>query len=272
MTVETRTVRRPSAAELQLAWRALTNGEYAPGGPHRPVTDQRWTPVAGETVVPLLGRPGSFGATTVAVALATVAAMIAEAGARVVECCPPSGSGLAAAADAELGVDSSGWIRGRRGQVLLDRCPASVTEPAAIPPPPTGVAGLTVVDVCWDPTVVLTGGGWLAHLLRGAPTVVAVCPSAAPAFRQLDVLADLLPSARLLVVSVGTSMQFWPAAVRRSVGPVAEAALADGRVVRVPIARRWAARGLTADPLPSWMLAPAARLRRLIPEPEGPLT
>ena len=31
MTVETRAVRRPSAAELQQAWRALTSGEYAVG-------------------------------------------------------------------------------------------------------------------------------------------------------------------------------------------------------------------------------------------------
>ena len=143
MTVETRAVRRPSAAELQQAWRALTSGEYAVGsanggyavsGTNSTGRSAGWVPAAGESVLPLIGCPGSFGATTVAVAIATVAGERS----RVVECCPPAASGLAAAADAELGVDGSGWRRGRRGGVVLDRC-ADIAQSVPDVPATSGV-------------------------------------------------------------------------------------------------------------------------------------
>ena len=273
MTVETRAVRRPSAAELQQAWRALTSGEYALGSANggyavssnRAGSPAGWVPAAGETVLPLFGCPGSFGATTVAVAIATVAGERS----RVVECCPPAASGLAAAADAELGVDGSGWRRGRRGGVVLDRCADIAQSVPDVPPPAECDAGLTVVDVCWDPTVVLASSSWLADVVRRAPTVVAVAAATAPALRQLDVLAALLHPVRLLVVAVGQPVRRWPAAGRRTVGPVAEAALVEGRLVTVPIVRRWAATGLTADPLPARILTAVAPLLPFILDREG---
>ena len=274
MTVETRAVRRPSAAELQQAWRALTSGEYAVGransgyavsGTNSTGRSAGWVPAAGESVLPLIGCPGSFGATTVAVAITTVAGERS----RVVECCPPAASGLAAAADAELGVDGSGWRRGRRGGVVLDRCADIAQSVPDVPPPAECDAGLTVVDVCWDPTVVLASSSWLADVVRRAPTVVAVAAATAPALRQLDVLAALLQPVRLLVVAVGRPVRRWPAAARRTIGPVAEAALTEGRLVTVPIVRRWAATGLTADPLPARILTAIAPLLPFILDREG---
>ena len=110
------TTRPVAVEELLRAWHAVQDGAFrhparpqdvAPATPiatvAMPKPAERWTPTSGELVVPVVGAAGSCGATTVALALATVV----EGRARVVECASASLSGLAAASTAELGADGA---------------------------------------------------------------------------------------------------------------------------------------------------------------------
>ena len=114
-----------SVDELKRAWSALQAGRFRtragairePGQPAPPPAGNRWEPGLGERVLPVIGCVGSCGASTIALALAGSAAFPA----RVVECSSVTASGLVAASTAELGLHESGWTRGTRDGVLLER-------------------------------------------------------------------------------------------------------------------------------------------------------
>lgn len=117
-----------SVGELQRAWHAVTDGQFrrAAGDlPARDATRRRRAPVGQDhpvwdpaaPVLPVLGCHGSAGCSTVAVAIATVPADPV----RVVEASPAGSSGLTGFPTAELGPTGTGWVRGHRDQVVLDR-------------------------------------------------------------------------------------------------------------------------------------------------------
>ena len=70
-----------SVAELREAWRAIEAGEFAHGPRSAPTARSAatvWTPAPSERVVAVVGCAGGVGASTVALALATAAAVPAR--------------------------------------------------------------------------------------------------------------------------------------------------------------------------------------------------
>lgn len=122
-----------SVDELRRAWSAIQAGRFRVGAgetgdqrePASPPTRKGWEPCPEERVLPVIGCAGSCGASTIALALAYAAAVPA----RVVECSSVTASGLAAASTAELGPHESGWTRGTRDGVLLERASDVLEHP-----------------------------------------------------------------------------------------------------------------------------------------------
>lgn len=257
-----------------------------------------WTPGPGEQVLPVVGCGGSCGASTVAVALATTA-LSACAGpdrehddpprvghgggwdaARVVDCGSLAASGLVAASASELGRDASGWWRGTRGDVVLQRGDGYVAGPDTVPPPgPIPVPGpghrrLTVLDVGWHLEQVLHHPCWLRTTLRTASHVVLVTTATVPGLRRLEVHLDLLSNPtewstgssagsdvpRAVVVVLGPPRRRWPRAVAHSLGTRSRALEGQGQLTIAPHDRRLAVSGLDPAPLPAKLLRTATGL------------
>lgn len=160
--------------ELRRAWLAVQDGRFratrTTAREAHPDDRQAWRPA--EVVLPIVGSVPQAGATTLALAVATVAAP-----ARVVEYAMPTASGLAAAATAELGSTDAGWTVGRRDQVHLARAGGHHSAVNELPPPDAAPDGtsLTVLDV-GDHLGRLGGSSavWLSASLNAAPQVVLV--------------------------------------------------------------------------------------------------
>jgi len=266
------TTRPVAVEELRRAWLAVQAGDFRQPASHRrtpvpaspsfveprtPPFTQAWTPASGERVVPVVGAAGSCGATTVALALATVV----EGRARVVECASASASGLAAASTAELGADDHGWVHGTRDHVQLDRADGVRPTPDTLPhPSPVAIPVTTVVDVGCQLEQLLVGHGWLTGLLADAPTVVVVARATVPGLRRLESALHLLDADRTLAAVVGPPRRRWPRPVAHSVGDHTQALIDAGRLVEVPEDRTLAVHGLTPQPLPAGLLAAAGVL------------
>lgn len=285
-----------SVEELKRAWYAVQAGDYR-RPPSRPLHHTRpleedlgtagvaeaastpWTPAAGEWVLPVVGVAGSVGASTVALALA----MTATQPARVIECCSPAASGLAAASTAELGfrgngtvdAESARWRQGSRDQVLIERTSGLLTgvEDLPAPTPAQHVDQLTILDAGWDAAHLTTAAGWLSSTVRTAPVLVVVTRATVPAFRRLEAtleLLDLYPSPRtgrgtdrIALAVVGAPRKKWPRGVAHSAGPAVRDLLCDRtgtRVVEIPHDRSLAVNGVDSRPLPEALTAAAARL------------
>ena len=121
-----------AVSELQAAWHAVQAGQFRTGSPRSidappaaTLSRLSWQPPG--RVFPVVGAHRGAGSTLVALAIAT-----AHGGpAHLVECAPTVGSGLVAAATAELGTVGP-WSRGTRGHVVLDRL---ITAPEMLPTP-----------------------------------------------------------------------------------------------------------------------------------------
>ncbi|MDQ3485483.1 MAG: hypothetical protein M3445_08790, partial [Actinomycetota bacterium] len=222
------TSRPVAVVELQRAWTAVRAGDFrhtqdrtAPSRPGKPdihrdvdrdvehghaqVVDvvpaegaasasAVWAPATGERILPVVGSAGSVGASTVALALATASANREEAPeavrSRVVECCSATSSGLAAASTAELGRNDSGWVRGTRERVLIERAGEVLVSAAHVPTPATvsddqvddrdAAAGVTVLDTGWETGQLMATVCWLRDAVRRAPTVVVVARPTMP--------------------------------------------------------------------------------------------
>lgn len=242
-----------SVDELQRAWRSVQAGEFRHPDSRRLPSAARarvWTPSADEGVLLVAGSAGSVGATTVAVALAT-----SKGGpARVVECSPAAASGLAAASVTELGMDASGWVRGARGDVLLERCdPAwGATDDLPVPGKSDGPT-FTVVDLGWRPLA-----GWRARALADARVLVAVTRATVPGLRRLETqLASVGPGRRVVAAVVGLPRKRWPRALHSALGALARALDGEGLVVTVSEDASLAVHGITPAPLPAPVLAAA---------------
>ena len=243
-----------SVVELRGAWRAVQAGEFTRGSRRPTLTAEgsanAWMPSQGERVVAVVGCAGGVGASTVAVALATATGVPA----RVVECCPPLGSGFSAAANAELGVDGA-WRRGSRGVVLLER---RTSASPVVPAPASSPVEWTILDVAWT-ALADPGISWLAALLRTLDEVVLVTNATVPGFRRLESCADLLGRDALGVV-VGPTARRWPSPVKvAAAGMPTRVRLAD-----FPLDPRLQVTGLTPDPLPAPLLKAAQTVLALV--------
>lgn len=268
----TGTPTRPVALEeLRRAWLAVQSGDFRhQTKAHRPApvasapSGTVWTPASGERVVPVVGAAGGSGATTVALALVTTVG----GRARLVECCPASQTGLAAASTAELGVDALGWLHGSRDQVLLERADGARPMMDPVPlPAPIATPAVTVVDAGSQLDQLLDGSGWLTAMLAGAPVVVVVARANVPGLRRLECALHLLGEGRAVAAVVGPPLRRWPREVRHSVGALTAGLMDARRLVEIPEDHRLAVQGLTPNPLPGPLLSAAASLLALT---EGP--
>jgi hypothetical protein len=254
-------------AELRRAWQAAANGQFRRAGSSgdasfQPAGPLAWSPSAGERVVSVVGCAGSCGASTVALALASSAG----GPARLVECCPPTASGLAAAPTAELGAKPSGWTEGTRGDsLLIQRVSDPISRPAEVPlPSPAGSARLTVLDVGWPVGPLLSTPCWLKDHIRNSSTVVVVTVATLPGLRRLEAVLPLLGPGALAAAVVGPPLRRWPTALLHSTGAGYRGLRESGRLVVFPYDRRLAVHGLDATPLPAPLLVAARTLRELV--------
>jgi hypothetical protein len=258
-----------SVDELKRAWCAVQAGRFRSGATHdmrqpaAPPAGKGWEPGPGERVLPVIGCAGSCGASTIALALADASA----APARVVECSSVTASGLAAASTAELGLHESGWRRGTRDGVLLERAGDVLVSIAEVPTPstPDRPIGLTVLDVGWEIGQVLTTPAWLVAQVRSADLVVLVTTATVPGLRRLEGALELLAGTSTCAAVIGPKRKKWPRPVGYSAGPLTRALEAAGCLVDVPQDRALAITGLDATPLPAPLLDAAATLLRLLP-------
>jgi hypothetical protein len=271
----TQTIGAPRSAvsvdELKRAWNAVQAGRFRTGtGATRdlrelasPSAGKAWEPGPGEQVVPVIGCAGSCGASTVSLALAGAAAMPA----RVVECSTAGASGLAAASTAELGLHESGWTRGTRDGILLERAGNVLVSIQEVPTPsvPDRPIALTVLDIGWEIGQVLATPGWLGGQVRGADLVVLATTATVPGLRRLEGALDLLAGTSTCAAVIGPRPKKWPRPVACSAGPRTRALETAGRLVDVPEYRALAITGLDTTPLPASLLAAAATLLRLLP-------
>ena len=263
--------RRPhSLEELKRAWRALEAGEFraspsAATGTRSQDAHARaaeWIPAAGERTLAVLGCSGSVGASTIALATA----MNAPGPVRVVECCSVTSSGLAAASTAELGMHSSGWRRGTRDHVLLERTSEILAGADEVPAPieTEHETQLTILDIGWEAGQLLATECWLADAVRGADQVVLVTSATVPGMRRLEGTLHLLAGTRepeqIVVAVVGPRRKKWPKAVEHSGGPAVRSALAGERCVEIPEDRELAVTGLDSRPVPAPLVAAARQL------------
>lgn len=203
----------------------------------------RWGP---EWVAVVAAHAGA-GASSVAL-MVTDALSAAGRPTRLVEVADPTWSGLVAAADAELGVDTSaGWRRGRRGRAVLYR---RARRGPLVGWPVGGDGGMTVADLG------LPAAGDVERLARHRPRLVVVCRTTVPGARRAAGLLGQLAypgGAPLVVAAVG--VRHWPGPVTAAGGRELRRLKAAGRVVAVPLDRRLQTTGLTADPLSRPLLA-----------------
>lgn len=227
-----------------------------------------WRDADGAVVLVLAGHAGA-GASMVALALAE--ALTAHRPVQLVEYAEPLRSGLAAASSIELGLDETGWRRGRRGQLDIARLARPAPVGKLPPPPADGKADrLLVVDPGWPLTAALQHADRCERFDPGQ-RVVVVTRLTVPAVRQTEHLLSALgpqACAGASVAAVGPNR--WPRAVDASHGPNLSTLWSDGRVVRIPMDARLEASGLTADPLPKVVATAGRELATLLVPPDAP--
>lgn len=247
-----------TVGELQRAWRAIRAGGFADAA--RPVV---WR--AAEPVLVVLGAHGQSGASTLALALASAAAP-----ARVVECASAASSGLVAASTAELGAsEDGGWLRGTRGEVLIERNAVPAVGPVDVPRPLAAdrPLSLTVVDLGWAPAHLLSVPSWLCGLVLGARCVVVTATATVPGLRRLETTLTLLPGQVCVAAVLGPPVRRWPKQVAASAGPLTRDLIAAQRVVGVPELAAVRVAGVTPEPLSRALLAAAEEVLRAAGEP-----
>lgn len=246
-----------TVVELQRAWRALRAGVFAdppPSDAAAHLVPRVWVPEPAERVLPVVGATRGAGATVLALALATVAAP-----ARVVECTGLVTAGLVAAPTAELGV-RGGWVRGSRTDVIIERLQDIWTDPTRVPFPPLldRISRLTVLDVSWDPTLLIATPTWLTHVLADAPAVVVVGTATVPGLRRLENTVDALGFARCVATILGPPIRRWPRTL--ALGTHLKGLAAASRLLELPVVPRLQLAGVDADGLPASLLAAAQRV------------
>lgn len=217
-----------------------------------------WQPRYDESVVAVAGTAGSVGATTVSLALASVAALTGSA--RIIECAPARCSGLTAAAEAELGTGRGGWARGQREGVTLIRH-SSTSSIDAVPPPAEEDETFTVLDIG---SLLTDRPGERSIAADIASRWVLVARASVPCLRQLELVLDLALAHSPALAIVGTSPRRWPTRLASAVQPRTRALLESGRVATFRHDKHLALTGLTPDPLPRHIAASARTLLTIL--------
>ncbi len=236
------TVREALTRKARLAIQPPGGGLYA------------WQPRWDETVLAVCGVTGSVGATTVSLAVASVALLTGPA--RLIECAPPSRSGLVAAADSELGAGRGGWSRGQRDELTLIRRSAESLFDAP-PPPPEEDGMFTVLDAGDLLTERPAPQSFAAEVVSGW---VIVAKASVPCLRQLELVLDRSPAHSPILAIIGAPPGRWARPLVSAIQPRTRALIEAGRSVTFRHDRRLAMTGLTPDPLPNHMTASARRL------------
>lgn len=268
-----------SVAELQRAWHAVQAGHFR-AGTGEPVPERRlfedptgavraelcWTPST--PVLPVLGCHGACGATTLAVAVATVL----DRPVRVIEAAPAGSSGLTGFATAELGDTGAGWVRGRRDQIILDRLGTGDGRPDQVPVPDPGSRelALQVLDTAGTGRLALSAG-WVRSTVLGAERLVLVTTATVPGLRGLERVLDELGTCprRVAVAVQGPRRRRWPREVTACAGPRTQALLEQAEV-QVPHDPGLPVRGLDTSPLPRGVLSAATTITHLLQLPGSP--
>ena len=271
------TTSRPAVSvdELKRAWRAVQAGGFRNGTDGRAIRSQpptatvdvEWIPAAGERTIAVLGSAGTVGTSTVALALG----LAAPEPVRVVECCSAAASSLAAASTAELGLHPSGWRRGKRDHVLLERTSDELVYVGEVPAPiPIETTDqLTILDIGWHPSQVLATGCWLKDATHAADGLVVAAPVTVPGFRRLEAALELLGNERAVVALVGPRRKKWLRGVEQSAGRLMRRALDADRWVEIPEDRGLAVMGLDSRAIPGPVVDAARQLLdhlRLFPD------
>lgn len=252
-----------AVSELQAAWRAVQAGQFGAGtrlaqpgaAPTQPSGELTgWDP-PGEVVL-VVGAHRGAGATTLALAICTAA----TGPAHLVECAPTVGSGLVAAATAELG-QVGPWLRGTRGLVVLDR----LRQPAPhrdtpLPRPVRQGIGLTVLDPARDVAELLADEDWVAHRVRAAQAVVLATTATIPGVRRLEAAIDQLAPRAVVAAVLGPPRGRWPRPVASSTGPLTRELASTGRLVTIPHCRALAVGGVSAACLPTGVVTAAGEV------------
>lgn len=239
-----------SVDELKRAWGAVASGEFRVGATavRDRVRSKAWQP--DEPVIVVAGTAGRVGASTVAIALATVA----DRDVRVIECSPAHRTGMMIASTSELGVDEFGWRRGARDSITIERTTASFARPSDVPLPAPTPCELTIIDIGWDLTQLFDEDSWLAATVGSVPLVL-VCVATVPGIRALDASLRLIGHRDDVVCAVvGPPRRKWAPVlnlVADSVGVVDD----SGRLFAIPEDRSIAVNGLTQDPLPARLVS-----------------
>lgn len=254
-----------SVDEILRAARALDAGHFRVSthvDPAAPVpAHDTWDPTG--PVLAVAGVTGRVGATTLALAIAEASADRA----RLVDASRMHTSGLAAATSAELGVTDTGWRRGQRGALLVERAGRDWPTAQHVPIPDPCARELTVVDIGRELTDVIESRTWLADVVGGAP-VVLVTAATVPALRRLDlVLGALGRPAMVAVVVVGPARRRWPRPVAAAVTPRLKDLEASGFLTVIPPANDLAWSGVSSDPLPSTLLRSAESIAGQLLDP-----
>lgn len=261
---QTQTPTRPvSVSELQRAWRAVREGEFRCDGPRprpwvaNPDPECRWSPPG--PVITILGCHPQAGVSTLAVAMATVAAP-----AQVIECASATATGLACAATAELGT-TDGWRIGRRGQVHLARASTTLLTPAEAPVPPAleDPQRLLVLDIGWELGQLLAGQSWVNRTVAEAASAVVTTTATTPGLRRLENALTMLSPLEPAIAVRGPARRRWPRHLEAGLGPLSTHASRAGRLQCIPTDKDLAERGLTGQDLPAPLLQAAAHLLAL---------
>jgi hypothetical protein len=255
-----------SVPELQRAWRAVQAGGFRRESPAA-AANARAVPISptwargnAEQVLPVVACAAASGASTMALAVASAAG----GSARILECRGTT-SGLAAASTAELGLHPSGWRRGIRGDVLLERAGGLLTRVDEVPLPsvPDRPLALTVLDVGWDLRHVLDVSSWIGQQVKTAGVAVVVTRATIPGLLHLETTLSLLGQIRAVAAMLGSPTRRWSKAVWQSSGPMTKALDDSGRLVVIPHDSRLAAVGLDPRPLPRQLLDTAHAILEL---------
>lgn len=261
-----------SAGELQRAGTALLEGRFrAPtesarfGDARSAGTPSSWDPA--ERVVVVAGAAGRVGATTVALAAASVATH-----ARLVEAGPLQSSGLSVASTAELGMGAEGWRSADRDGLRIERRAVADPRPEHVGPPLPTHRDTTVVDVGWslDTHSSIDGACWLGQSMARFPLVLVTCATA-PGMRSLEAaLARIGRDAVTVVVTGPSSTRRWSKATTRALRtcPMVAAVADAGRLHTAPLVRPLRD-GITDEPLPPAYVSSVASALAPLLRPEG---
>lgn len=247
--------------ELRRAYAAVQAGTFrsTPHQSRREITAEPgaagWAAGRGERVVLVAPCAPGAGATTVGLALATLAG-----DARVVECCTGSASALAAASGAELGRTTDGWVEGTRGNVLLQRRSERITVPADLPTPPPAQVLVTVLDSGWCAEDLLEATGWLGDLARTLNTLVLVARPTIPGLRRAESALAWVGAERAHLVLAGVHARRWPRPLEQAAGPLVRRLRTADQITCLPPHPGLAMTGLTPDPLPAGIVRAARPL------------